>query len=175
MADPFLGEIRMFGGNYAPNGWALCNGQILSIQENSALFSILSTMYGGNGQTTFALPNLQGRVPIGMGQGQGLSPYVEGQMGGAEQVTLTAQQMPAHSHSVQATETSSTSDPKGAVPAHPLVSSAPASPYGASPDGTTMNSAMIASAGGNQPVSIVQPYLAVNYIIALQGIYPSRG
>jgi microcystin-dependent protein len=175
MAEPFLGEIRIFGGNFAPNGWALCEGQLLSIAQNTALFSLLGTTYGGNGVNDFALPDLRGRVPVGFGQGPGLSSYAQGQTGGAENQTLTTQQMPAHSHAVQATETPSTSDPKGAVPAHPLIAATPASPYGAHPDGnTTMNSGMIGPTGGGQPVNVVQPYLAVNYIIALQGIYPSR-
>jgi microcystin-dependent protein len=176
MADPFMGEIRIFAGTFAPVNWAFCQGQLLSIQQNSALFSLLSTTYGGDGVNTFALPDLRGRVAVSFGQGPGLSSYQQGQSGGAENQTITTQQMPAHSHAVQATETSSTSDPKGAVPAHPLVSGAPASPYGANPDGkTTMNSGMIGPSGGGQPVNVVQPYLAINYIIALQGTYPSRG
>ncbi len=177
MADPFLGEIRMFGGNFAPVGWAFCQGQLLPISQNTALFSLLGTTYGGDGVQTFALPDLRGRVPLGMGQGPGLSPYVEGQAGGAETVTLTTPQMPAHSHTVAATETQSTTDPKGAVPANtqPPTPGTPPKVYGASPDGkTTMNSAMIGITGGNLPITVQQPYLAVNYIIALQGIFPSR-
>jgi microcystin-dependent protein len=177
MADPFLGEIRMLGANFAPVGWALCQGQLLPISQNAALFSLLGTTYGGDGVQTFALPDLQGRVPLGMGQGSGLSPYVEGQKGGSESVTLTTQQMPAHSHAVAAAETQSTTNPAGAVPANTQPPTPGAAPkiYGASPDGkTTMNSAMIGQTGGNQPVSVQQPYLAVNYIIALVGIFPSR-
>src|SRR5271166_5833783 len=102
MADPFLGEIRIFGGTFAPLGWAFCQGQLLPIAQNTALFSLLGTTYGGDGVSNFALPDLRGRVPMGMGQGPGLSPYVQGQMGGAESVTLTTQQMPPHSHSVGA-------------------------------------------------------------------------
>jgi microcystin-dependent protein len=177
MADPFLGEIRVFAGNFAPNGWALCQGQLLAIAQNTALFSILGTTYGGDGVRTFALPDLRGRVVMGLGQGPGLSNYVEGEVGGAESVTLTTQQMPAHSHTVNATEAQSTTDPKGAVPANtqpPTPGPAPKA-YGASPDGkTTMNSAMIGLTGGNQPVSVQQPYLVINYIIALLGIFPSR-
>jgi len=177
MAEPFIGEIRIFAGNFAPNGWALCQGQLLPIAQNTALFSILGTTYGGDGRTNFALPDLRGRVVLSFGNGQGLSPYVLGQVGGAETQTLTQQQMPAHSHSVGATETVTTEDPKGAVPAKttgPSIGSAPKI-YGASSDGTTMNPAMIGQTGGGQPVSILQPYLAINYIIALQGVYPSRG
>src|SRR5271167_2889298 len=102
MSDPFLGEIRMFGGNFAPIGWALCNGQLLSISQNTALFSVLGTSFGGDGVSTFALPDLQGRVPINAGQGAGLSPYVLGGKGGAENVTLLSTQMPAHKHLVSA-------------------------------------------------------------------------
>jgi microcystin-dependent protein len=176
MAEAYLGEIRIFAGNFAPVGWALCQGQLLPIAQNTALFSILGTTYGGNGVQNFALPDLRGRVVVGVGQGPGLHPYVEGQMGGAESVTLTTQQMPAHSHSVAATETQSTTDPKGAVPAQTQGPTPGAAPkvYGTHLDGTTMNGGMIGQTGGNQPVSVEQPYLAINYIIALQGIYPSR-
>lgn len=178
MAEPFLGEIRIFGGTFAPLGWALCQGQLLPIAQNAALFSLLGTTYGGDGVQTFALPDLRGRAVLGFGQGTGLSPYTQGQMGGVETVTLNTQQMPAHSHTVAATEAQSTTDPKGAVPANTQPPTPGAAPkvYGASPDGkTTMNSAMIGQTGGNQPVSVQQPYLVINYIIALQGIFPSRG
>ncbi|MGA2902845.1 MAG: tail fiber protein [Candidatus Korobacteraceae bacterium] len=177
MAEPFVGEIRIFGGNFAPVGWALCNGSLLQISQYTALFSLLGTMYGGDGIRTFALPDLRGRVVVSFGQGPGLSPYVQGQVGGAESSTLTTAQMPSHSHAVGATETPTTADPKGAVPAK-NVGATPGSgihTYGATPDGTTMNNAMIGATGGGQPVSVVQPYLAINYIIALQGIFPSRG
>ncbi len=176
MAEPFLGEIRIFSGNYAPTGWALCDGQLLPISQNTALFPILGTTYGGNGVSTFALPDLRGRVVVSFGQGPGLSPYQQGQVGGAESSTLTTAQMPSHSHSVGASETPTTADPKGAVPAK-NVGAQPGSSvhtYAATPDGTTMNSAMIGATGGGHPVSVLQPYLVVNYIIALQGIYPSR-
>jgi microcystin-dependent protein len=170
--DPFLGEIRIFGGNFAPVGWAICDGSLLPIAQNTALFSILGTMYGGNGTTNFALPDLRGRVVVGVGQGQGLSPYVQGQMGGTETQTLTVLQMPAHSHSVSATETNASSDdPKAAV----LAKLGNLKIYGAGPDGTVMNSAMIGPTGGGQPISTLQPFLVINYIIALTGVYPSRG
>lgn len=176
MADPFLGEIRIFGGNFAPTGWALCNGQLLPISQNTALFSLLGTTYGGDGVSTFALPDLRGRVVVSFGQAPGLSPYQQGETGGAESSTLTTAQMPSHSHPVGATETATTADPKGTVPAK-NVGAQPGSSvhtYGATPDGTTMNNAMIGPTGGGQPVSIVQPYLVINYIIAMQGIYPPR-
>ena len=176
MAEPFLGEIRIFGGNFAPVGWALCNGALLQISQNTALFSILGTTYGGDGVRTFALPDLRGRVVVGFGQGPGLSAYAQGQIGGAESQTLTTAQMPLHSHSVGASETASTSDPKGGVPAKVVGAQVGSAPhvYGAAPDGTAMNSAMIGSSGSGQPFSILQPYLVINYIIALQGIFPSR-
>ncbi len=176
MSEPFLGEIRIFGGNFAPLGWALCDGSLLQVTQYSALFSVLGTIYGGNGQTTFALPDLRGRVVMSFGQGPGLSLYQQGQSGGTETTTLTAAQMPSHSHTVNATETATTTDPKGAVPAKTegaTVGSAPKA-YGAASDGTAMNAAMIGQTGGGQPVSTLQPYLVINYIIALQGIYPSR-
>jgi len=170
MAEPFLGEIRIFGGNFAPVGWALCDGSLLPIAQNTALFSILGTTYGGDGVRTFALPDLRGRVAVSFGQGPGLSPYQQGQAGGAESSTLTTAQMPSHTHSVGASQTPTTADPKGAVPAK----TADPRVYSAAPDGTTMNGAMIGATGGGQPVSILQPYLVINYIIALQGIFPSR-
>ena len=177
MADPFLGEIRIFAGNYAPNGWALCQGQIMAISQNAALFSILGTTYGGNGTTTFALPDLRGRLVLGMGQGTGLSNYVEGQVGGSETVTLTTQQMPAHSHSVAASQSGTVTTPKGGVPAQAVAVGPTSGPkvFAPTSDGTTMSNTMIGMTGGSLPVTIQQPYLVINYIIALTGIFPSRG
>jgi microcystin-dependent protein len=170
MAEAFLGEIRMFGFNFAPTGWALCNGQILPIDQNTALFSLLGTTYGGDGIQTFALPNLQSRVAVHMGQGSGLSPYVIGEESGAETVTLIQSQMPEHTHAVGANGAPGTSDrTAGNVPARTK-----ASAYGSAPDGTTMNAGMIGNAGGNQPHENRQPLLVVNFCIALQGIFPSR-
>jgi microcystin-dependent protein len=170
MAEPFLGEIRMFGFNFAPQGWAMCNGQTLSISSNAALFALLGTTYGGNGTTTFQLPNLQSRVAIHMGQGTGLSPYVEGQLGGVENVTLTTNQMPLHTHPVGASDApAAATRPAGAVPARTT-----ASAYAAAPDGTVMNAGMIGNTGGSQPFSVIQPYLTINFCIALEGIFPSR-
>ena len=118
MAEPFLGQLMLFGGNFAPRGWALCNGQILAINQNTALFSLLGTTYGGNGQTTFALPDLRGRAPLHAGQGPGLSPYALGQVGGTENVTLLATEMPAHTHAQPATAADETTNrPNAAVPA----------------------------------------------------------
>ncbi len=170
MADPFLGEIRMFGFNFAPTGWASCNGQILSIAQNTALFALIGTYYGGDGVQTFALPDLQSRVAINQGQASGLSPYVIGETGGVETITLTQAEMPEHTHAVDANGSPGTSDrPAGNVPARTK-----ASAYGGAPDGTTMNAGMIGNAGGNEPHENRQPYLVVNFCIALQGIFPSR-
>jgi microcystin-dependent protein len=166
VAEPFLGMIIIFGGNFAPKGWAMCNGQIMAINQNTALFSLLGTTYGGNGQTTFALPDLRGRVPLHIGQGPGLSSYVEGQIGGAENVTLTSGEMPSHTHSQPATGgVETTNRPSNAIPARGGI-------YGTTPDGSLL--AATTSAGGNQPHENRQPYLAINYIIALQGIFPAR-
>jgi microcystin-dependent protein len=172
MADPFLGEIRMFGGNFAPIGWALCAGQILPISQNTALFSLLGTTYGGNGTTTFALPDLRGRVPLSFGQGPGLSNYVLGQASGSENVTLISNQMPAHAHAVSAVagNQGTSSHPNNQF----LASSGSAVIYNAGPPDSSMNAGMIQNTGGNQPHPNLQPYLCLNFIIALQGIYPSR-
>jgi microcystin-dependent protein len=175
MASPFLGEIRMVGFNFAPRNWALCNGQLLSITQNTALFSLLGTTYGGNGTTTFALPNLQSRVPIHAGQGPGLSPYVLGELNGVESVTLTPGQMPSHNHTVNAVAS-------GGNQANPAGGSLAIESTGTSLDyansSTTptspMNAAMISPAGSNQAHTNIQPVLCVNFVIALAGIFPSR-
>jgi microcystin-dependent protein len=162
MATPFIGEVKMVSFNFEPKGWMFCNGQLLSISQNTALFSLLGTTYGGNGQTTFALPNLQGRVPLHMGNG-----YSEGQTGGAQGVTLTGNQA-GHGHPVKATATATTNTAAGNFPAL-----AGSNIYGSSPD-TTMNPAIVGQAGGGQAHSNLQPYLVVNFVIALTGIFPSR-
>jgi microcystin-dependent protein len=168
MSEPFLGQISIFGFNFPPRGWALCNGQILPIAQNTALFSLLGTMYGGNGQTTFGLPDLRSRVPVHFGQGPGLSSYTQGQAGGTETVTLNQNQMPAHSHLATANNASATaSRPAGAVPSG-------GGAYAATSDGTTMNPSFIGSTGGSQPHDNIQPYLVLNFSIALEGIFPSR-
>jgi microcystin-dependent protein len=180
MSEPFIGQITLFAGNFAPRGWALCQGQILSIAQNTALFSILGTTYGGNGQTTFALPDLRGRVPMTFGQGPGLANRNLGEVGGTEAVTLLANQMPAHTHTgtVQVACNSNQGNsnrPDGNFPA--------ADGTGFTADySNTSNAQMAASmgtvtlnpAGGSQPVPIVQPFLVLNFIIALEGIFPSR-
>lgn len=171
MSTPLLAEIRLFAGNFAPRGWAFCNGQILSISQNTALFSLLGTTYGGNGQTTFALPDLRGRVPISQGQGPGLPLYSLGEMGGEPNHTLIQTEMPAHNHTVQsnkATNADATSSrPNGRVPAA-------GGAYADTSDGSALQPDVIGAAGGSQPHNNMQPYLGLNYIIALEGIFPSR-
>lgn len=179
MSDPFIGEIRMFAGNFAPNGWAFCNGQLLPISQNAALFSILGTTYGGNGVNTFALPNLQGQIPMHWGQAPSGTQYQLGQTNGSESVTLITSQIPAHNHGVSANAGAGAASPAGAVPAAlawPRGQSGNLpNAFAAAPDGnTTMNPQMIQNAGGSQPHSNMQPSLCVSFIIALNGIYPSR-
>lgn len=172
MSDQYLGEIRMFGGTFAPYGWALCNGQLLAISQNAALFSLIGTYYGGDGVTTFALPNLQSRVAIHQGQGIGLSPYVVGQTGGFENVTLSTQQMPQHNHTI-----ATNNGPGGTIhPANTLLAPTTSDkPYTTSPtDGSTLAAGAVSFAGSSQPHNNLQPYLCITFIIALQGIYPSR-
>jgi microcystin-dependent protein len=168
VSEPFLGEIRCFGFGFAPVGWAQCNGQLLSISQNTALFALIGTYYGGNGQTNFALPDLRGRGGIHVGQGPGLSPYVQGQLGGVEAESLLVNQLPSHSHTVNANNSPSTATrPAGAVLAR-------GGAYAAASDGTTMAPDSIAPTGGGQPINVLQPYLVLNYCIALTGIFPSQ-
>ena len=178
MADPFLGEIRMFGGNFAPTGWALCNGQLMAISQNAALFAILGTTFGGNGVQTFGLPNMQGRVPIHWGNGLGLSAYVIGESGGAENISLTAQNLPSHNHMVNVNNGAATATtPAGAALATATPPRGQTAPliYAAAPDGSSqLNPQSIAMSGGNLPHANIQPFLCVTFIIALNGIFPSR-
>jgi microcystin-dependent protein len=171
VSDPFVAEIRIFAGNFAPRGWAFCNGQVLPIAQNTALFSLLGTTYGGNGQTNFALPDLQGRFPMMPGQGPGLSLRDLGEQGGSETVTLLPSEIPSHNHTLRATTAGTTGTPSGAVIAAatggPLV-------YGAPGDPVPMADSTLGPAGSGQPHPNRQPYLALNFIIALQGIYPPR-
>lgn len=170
--DPFVGEIKLVPYNFAPTGWALCAGQLMPISQNTALFSLLGTMYGGNGISTFALPDLRGRVALGIGQGPGLSLYDQGEVGGDEIVTLLASEMPAHTHGVNVTSTVATAD----NPVGKHAAATPASTGNAYGTGVTgqMPVGAIGSTGGGQPHSNMQPYLALNYIIALQGVFPQR-
>jgi microcystin-dependent protein len=167
--DPFLGEIRCFGFNFAPRGWAVCQGQLLAISSNTALFSLLGTMYGGDGRVTFALPDLRGRLPMGFGQGPGLSDRVQGEPGGEEQVSLLQTQLPAHSHTVAASSAATSKSPSAAVPAF----TAAGSSYGTSAD-MSMSTSMIAGGGSSQQHDNMSPYLVLNWCIALEGIYPPR-
>jgi microcystin-dependent protein len=165
MADQYVGEIRIFGGNYAPQGWALCNGQLLSISDYAALFSLIGNTYGGDGQTTFAVPNLSGRAVVHNGSG-----YTLGQAGGTETVTLTVTQLPAHSHPVRAAEASG----DNASPAGNLWAVNGTTAFASDTSGAVaMNPQAITATGGSQPHDNMMPYLAVNYIIALEGNYPT--
>jgi microcystin-dependent protein len=176
MAEPYLGEIRMFAGNFAPRGWALCQGQLLAIAQNTALFAILGTTYGGNGVNTFALPDLRGRIPLNWGQGPGLSSYVIGEMTGTENVTLLQTNMPAHNHLINAsTNAADQTSPAQAIPALASDSQQGAVlAYTKTAANTTMAPNAVSVAGSSIPVSIIQPILCVTFIIALEGIFPSR-
>lgn len=179
MASPYIGEIRMFGGNFAPVGWAFCDGSLLAIAQQETLFQLIGTTYGGDGQTTFALPDLRSRVPIHQGNGPGLPGYPLGTAGGAESVTLTAAQMPTHSHALGASTAAPPAAPAGlditsATPYVPGTFSSKPNAYG-NPDSTvSMSAQAIGVNGGSQPHNNMAPYLAVNFIIALEGIFPSQ-
>jgi microcystin-dependent protein len=166
MSNPFLGEIRMFGGNFAPQGWAFCNGALMAIDQNDTLFQLIGTTYGGDGQSTFALPNLQSRVPIHQGPG-----FTIGQLSGVETVTLNVNQIPAHSHVPQAQSIAGAqTSPSNAIWA---VSAVPA--YSTqSPGPAAMNAAVLGQAGGSQPHDNMMPFLSINFILSLFGVYPSQ-
>jgi microcystin-dependent protein len=171
MSEPFVGEIRMFAGNFAPRGWAFCDGQLLAVSQNDALFSLLGTIYGGDGRTTFGLPDLRGRIPLHLGRGPGLSERRLGSKGGAEKVTLTTNQLASHTHDWNANTADATdAAPQGKVVANP-VGLRLFEPAGQDAD---FASAAIANAGGSQPHTNLMPTLCVHFIIALVGIYPSR-
>jgi microcystin-dependent protein len=175
MSNPFVAEIRIFCGNFAPKGWAFCNGQILPISQNTALFSLLGTNYGGDGKTNFALPNLQGSFPMHPGSGPGLSVRDLGEASGMATVTLLAAEMPSHAHAPFASgdAAASTSPVPGANgPVMLATTSVPV--YGALTEPTPLDGAAIGAVGGNQPHENRQPYLALNFIIALQGVFPPR-
>lgn len=167
MSEPYIGEIRMFAGNFAPLNWMLCQGQVLSISQYDVLYNLIGTTYGGNGQTTFALPNLQGRLPLHQ-----TGSYPIGLIGGAEQVTLTTQQLPAHSHPMAASQNTAgsstvTGNVVGAVGATQIYREVAAA--------SAMANQACSFVGGNQPHDNMQPYLCINFIIALFGVYPSQG
>ena len=167
MANPFLGELKIISWNFAPKGWALSNGQQLPINQNQALFSLFGTMYGGNGQTTFALPDMRGRAPVHVGAG-----FTQGQAGGQESHTLTLSEMPAHTHFINANST----DGDDNTPTNHLLAREVGSVYRNPAAGNliALNPAIISNVGGSQPHTNVQPYLVLNYVVALIGIFPSR-
>jgi microcystin-dependent protein len=166
MSTPYIGEIRMFAGNFAPVGWELCHGQLLSISENDTLFTLIGTTYGGDGQSTFALPDLRGRIPVHHGGG-----YVMGQAAGSETTTLTIAQIPAHSHQMLASSQSATET----TPSNMVVPAvANALIYDNLPPFFTMNQSVISPVGSSQPHNNMMPYLSINFIISLFGIYPSQ-
>ena len=174
MSDPFVAEIRIFAGNFAPTGWALCNGQLMPIAQNTALFSLLGTNYGGDGQTTFGLPNLQGSAPMFWGQGPGLTDRVIGESGGEQAVTLLSSEMPAHNHALMASSgPASSRAPADAA----LARSRNGNAYQTTVDQnlTTLAPQAVSVAGSSLPHNNMQPYLVLTFIIALQGIYPPRG
>jgi microcystin-dependent protein len=171
MSQPFVGEIRMFGGSFAPAGWAFCSGQLLPIAENDMLFTLIGTTYGGDGQTTFALPDLQSRVPMHAGTGAGLQTYTLGQTGGVESVTLTTNQIPGHTHPMMASgDPASTANVSGNVIATP----ASATPFSINNANLPLNAASITPVGGSQPHENIQPYLCVSFILSLFGTFPSQ-
>jgi microcystin-dependent protein len=175
MADPFVAEIRIFAGNFPPNGWALCNGQIMSISQNTALFSLLGTTYGGNGTSTFALPNLQGQTPLQQGQGPGLTPRNLGEVSGEPTVTLLSNEIPAHNHFFEAGSGGKSGDVK--TPTGNALSSGPQTDITYSIVATPniqMSPLALTPAGGNLPHNNLMPYLTLNFIIALQGVFPPR-
>jgi microcystin-dependent protein len=169
MGQPYVGEIRMFGGNFAPAGWMTCDGQLIAISENDTLFNLIGTTYGGDGQETFALPSLNGRVPVHMGQGTGQN-YTIGELAGASTVTLTTNQIPIHSHYAAASlDNAAANTPNGNVTGHVGA----AQIYTAVPPSVNMGGSSLQSSGGSQPHDNMQPYLAYTYIISMFGVYPS--
>ncbi len=172
MADPFVAEIRIFPFNFAPKGWAFCDGQIMPISQNTALFSLLGTTYGGDGKSNFALPDLQGRAPMHPGQGPGLSLHDLGEVGGSETVTLIESEIPAHAHAVWAS--SDSSDVQAPSPSRSWARSQPGFAYITGNPNTSMAPEALAPAGGDQPHNNLMPYLTFNFCIALQGVFPPR-
>ena len=170
MAQPYVGEIRMFGGNFAPAGWELCNGQLLPISENETLFQLIGTTYGGDGESVFAVPDLQGRIPIHQGQGPGLSNRTVGEMAGVESVTLTTQQMPVHNHALIASLNLGVEKNPGN---QMLAAGTNVQFFRAIAPSANMAPTVIGPAGGSQPHENVMPYLCINFIISLFGIFPS--
>jgi|HubBroStandDraft_1064217.scaffolds.fasta_scaffold316389_2 microcystin-dependent protein len=177
MSNPFVAEIRIFGFNFAPNGWAFCNGQLLPISQNTALFSLLGTTYGGDGKSSFGLPNLQGSAPMHPGQGPGLSLHDLGEVGGSTTVTLLQSEMPAHTHSINCIDGPRIGGQAGS-PSNGILTKTGGSPANAYSSGgsanQTMNSNMLSLVGGNQAHNNMMPYLTLNFCIAMQGVFPPR-
>ena len=170
MSQPYVGEIRLFAGNYEPVGWMFCQGQLLSIADNDVLFQLIGTTYGGDGQTSFSLPDLRGRVPVHQGQGPATTPRTLGEFGGEETVTLLAGQIPAHTHALHANAAAAT----GTAPGGALLAATGVASYDTGAATTAMAAGTVGSSGGNQPHQNMAPTLALNYIISLYGIYPSQ-
>ncbi len=171
MSEPFVGEIRMFAGNFAPRGWAFCDGQLLAVSQNDALFSLLGTIYGGDGRTTFGLPDMRGRTPIHAGSGPGLSPRNLGAKGGAERVTVTTQQLPSHTHQLQADSDAANEQ---IVSGNVLANTSTRIYLSDEVGDTAMATQAISNVGGSRDHANIQPFLCINFIISLVGIYPSR-
>jgi len=172
MSNPFIGEIRMFGGNFAPNGWSFCDGSLIAISENDALFNLIGTTYGGDGQNTFALPDLRGRIPVHQGQGPGISQnYTIGEVAGVENVTLTTQQIPSHNHIMLASTSAATNpSPNGNIMAtSPTIES-----YVIDVAGPQLAATAVQNTGGSAPHNNVMPFTCISYIISLSGIFPSQ-
>lgn len=170
MSEPYVGEVRMFGGNFAPNGWADCDGQLLPISEYETLFNLIGTTYGGDGQETFALPALNGRAPMHMGTGNGLSPRILGEVGGSDSVTLTGSQLGGHQHNLMAsTDNATSANPANSVPG----TVGTVQIYRSGANGNAMPPEALDFRGGSQPHDNMQPYLVIRFIISLFGIYPS--
>jgi microcystin-dependent protein len=171
MGTPYIGEIRMFGGNFAPAGWAFCDGQELPISENDALFTLIGTTYGGDGESTFKLPDLRGRAPVHLGAGPGLGTYGIGEQAGVESVTLTTQQIPSHNHAWLASTGAGTSN----SPVNNVIASPPqVKPYRAGSPSDPMSPKTIQAVGGQQPHENLQPYLTISFILSLFGIFPQQ-
>ncbi len=171
MSEPFVGEIRMFAGNFAPRGWAFCDGQLMAVSQNDALFSLLGTIYGGDGRTTFGLPDMRGRIPVHAGQGPGLSPRNLGSKGGSEKETLTANQMPSHHHGMNVS--SAPGDQQKPINRY-MASSPTVRMFRPTPANVNLEPTMLTNTGGSRSHTNLMPYLCIHFIIALVGIYPSR-
>jgi microcystin-dependent protein len=169
MAQPYVGEIRMFAGNYAPAGWMFCEGQLLPIPENQILFNLIGTTYGGDGVNTFALPDLRGRLPLHQGNG-----FIQAETGGAEEITLTVNQIPAHTHAMLATTNAASVTAPGNSVTVGTTALSTITPYGSDNPATTLSPTMVSPVGGSQPHTNFQPYLCIDFIISLFGIFPSQ-